>query len=138
MKKILLWLDDTRNPFLNDWLSYSPIDKPYDVVWVKSYVEFVDYLINNGLPDGICFDHDLGLTIDSNSELTYYNGEISSFSLNVYNDNEKSGYDCAKWLVEYCMDNNKQLPAYNIQSMNPVGKEKINALFKNFIKHYKC
>lgn len=46
---------------------------------------------------------------------------------------EKIGYDCAKWLVEYYIDNKLKLPLYNIQSANPVGKENIDKLLKNFI-----
>ena len=48
----------------------------------------------------------------------------------------KDGYDCAKWLVEYCIDYNKELPLYNIQSANPVGKENIDKLLKNFKNAY--
>lgn len=134
MKK-LIWLDDERNPHLNNWLVYSPIEQPYDIIWLKSYDEFVDHILQNGLPNAICFDHDLGLKIDSNSELTFYDGHISSFSLLPYDDNSKTGYDCAKWLVEYCLDNNLDLPLYSIQSMNPVGKKNIDGLLKNFINN---
>ena len=133
--KTLLWLDDTRNPLENNWLVFSPIEQPFDVVWVKSYNQFCYTILLNGLPDAICFDHDLGLQVDPNAEFKTINGEISSFSLNLYNDEEKTGYDCAKWLVNYCIDNNEPLPLYNIQSANPVGKENIDSLFKNFIKH---
>lgn len=112
--KTLLWLDDIRNPFENNWLIFSPIEEPYDVIWLKTYSEFVSYINNNCLPNAICFDHDLG---DENTE-------------------EKTGYDCAKFLVEYCMDNNKELPEFNIQSANPIGKENILSLLNNFKKTY--
>ncbi len=115
MKK-LLWLDDIRNPIEDDWLSFSPIEQPFEVTWVKSYYEFVEWVKENGLPDAICFDHDLG---DNREE------EI------------KSGMDCAKWLVEYCLDNNLKLPKWNIQSANPAGKDNINGLFLSFIKNVK-
>ena len=139
-KKILLWLDDTRNPLVSmngdsRWLVFSPIE-PDKVVWVKSYDEFVSWITNNGLPDAICFDHDLGNKVDPNASVEYYKGEISSYSLLPYDDNEKTGYDCAKWLVDYCIENNKSLPLYNIQSANPVGKENIDNYLKNFIKNY--
>lgn len=111
MKK-LLWLDDIRNPLEGDWLTYSPISHD-EVIWVKSYNEFVFWIKTNGLPDAICFDHDLGMDVE-----------------------EKTGHDCAKWLVNYCMDNNKKLPLYNIQSANPVGKDNIDGLLKNFIEKY--
>ena len=48
---------------------------------------------------------------------------------------EKTGFDCAKWLVDYCLDNNKSLPLYNIQSANPVGKSNIDSLLINYIRH---
>lgn len=118
--KTLLWLDDERNPHLNNWLVFSPIEQPFEVVWVKKYHEFVSWIEENGLPDAICFDHDLS---DINIKKSTYI--------------EKTGYDCAKWLVDYCINNNKELPLYNIQSANPVGKENIDSLLKNYIKYVK-
>jgi len=114
-KQTLLWLDDSRDPFEDDWLNFSPIGKDVIVKWVKSYNEFVDWITFNGLPEGICFDHDLG-------------------DVNEKNKFEKTGYDCAKWLVDYCEINNKSIPPYSIQSANTVGKENIDKYFKNYIK----
>ena len=111
MKKVLLWLDDLRNPMENDWLRFSPIGRDVKVVWVKSYDEFISYLNKPiPLPDAICFDHDLG--------------------------EEKTGYDCAKYLVEMCMNMKLRLPKWNIQSDNQVGKENIAAYLTNFTKHW--
>ena len=109
--KTLLWLDDVRNPLENDWLNFSPIGKNVDVTWVTNYQEFIDHIMIYGLPDAICFDHDLG---------SY----------------EETGYDCAKWLIDYCMKFELPLPKYGIQSANPVGKENIDCLLKNYLKHY--
>ena len=128
--KTLLWLDDIRDPFKDDWLVFSPIT-PDKVVWVKKYHEFVDWIIENGLPDAICFDHDLGMEVALEARA---NG-MSKRKSRTLKKEEKTGYDCAKWLVEYCMDNNKPLPLYNIQSANPVGKDNINSLLKNYLKH---
>lgn len=48
---------------------------------------------------------------------------------------EKTGLDCAKWLVNYCMDNSKDLPStILVHSQNPVGKQNIELYFKSFIK----
>lgn len=102
----LLWLDDYRNPNENDYLKFSPIGSNVEVIWVINYGEFVKWITINGLPDAICFDHDLG--------------------------EEKTGYDCAKWLVEYCQSIRSCTPLYNIQSANPVGKENIRTLLSNF------
>lgn len=77
---------------------------------VRSYAEFVIFIKINGLPDFISFDHDLGL--------------------------EESGFDCAKWLVDYCLDYNKKLPDFKVHSQNPVGKQNIESLLNNFKKKH--
>ena len=124
--KTLLWLDDIRDPSGyhtdgNTWASwFSPIREPYNIIWIKNYTEFTDWITKNGLPDGICFDHDL----DPNKGLP---------DLEIVN--EKTGQDCAKWLIDYCLDKSLDLPRWNCQSANPVGKENINCLLNSFIKH---
>lgn len=134
MKK-LLWLDDTRNPHelkdgIKHWLVFSPIEQPYEVVWVKSYNEFVTWIERNGMPNGICFDHDLGMEVALNAR----SKGMSKRKSRELKKLEKTGYDCAKWLVEYCMDNNVVLPLWNVQSANLVGKDNINGLLKSFLK----
>ena len=116
MKKTLLWLDDCRNPFDKrvDWLAYSPIGRDVEVIWIQSVDEFFNYIDNHGLPDGICFDHDLG-------EDSY---------------DDRTGYDCAMYLIEYCMQHEQDIPAYNVQSSNPVGKENIKSLLDNYHNYY--
>lgn len=106
--KVLLWIDDLRNPFENDWLVFSPISSPYKCIWIKTYKEFVNYITENDMPDAISFDHDLGL--------------------------EETGYDCAKFLVQYCLDNSLKLPIFSCHSANPVGKKNILSLLENFKK----
>ena len=119
--KTILWLDDIRNPFIiKEWLytiqylkeEYLEIeDEACEVIWVKTKSEFDDYIKEYGLPDLISFDNDLSIG----------NGD---------------GYDCAKWLVEYCMDNHKQLPLWYVHSANPVAKENIKNLLINFENNY--
>ena len=129
-KRTLLWLDDVRNPVERDWLVFSPIGRDVDVVWVKSYFEFTTWIEKNGLPDAICFDHDLG----EDESIERVKKGMSKRQSKKIKAKSKSGMDCAKWLVEYCIDNKLSLPKYNIQSANPVGKENIDSLLKNFIK----
>ena len=102
---ILLWLDDIRNPADQYWHRYFPVPDP-DVVWCKSYEEFIEWISANSLPVAICFDHDLG--------------------------EGANGYDAAKWLVEYCLDHQLKLPKWAIQSSNPVGKQNIASLLESF------
>lgn len=117
MKKRVLWLDDYRNPA--EWMDYVKMVCPIvvkevcEIIWVKSYDEFVNYITNHGLPDAIGFDHDLA----------------------DENENEKTGYDAAKFLVDYCIDNNANLPMYGSQSANPSGRENILNLLNNFKKY---
>lgn len=127
--KRLLWLDDYRDPFDKevDWLVFSPIGRDVEIHWVKSYQDFVRWVTENGLPDGICFDHDLGFTNEY-----YIENNLPSPLI------EKTGYDCAKWLVDYCINNKFELPLYNIQSANPIGKENIDKLLTNFKLNGKC
>jgi len=47
---------------------------------------------------------------------------------------EKTGYDSAKWLVDFCINNNLELPNYLCHSQNPVGKENILKYLDNYIK----
>lgn len=121
----LLWLDDVRDPHEDDWVVFCPFPKDQisEIDWVKNYSEFCRNIEVYGLPDGICFDHDLGFT----NEYYIENNIPSPIP-------DKTGLDCAKWLVEYCINNNKKLPLYNIQSANTVGKENIDSYLKSFIK----
>jgi len=130
MKK-LLWLDDVRNPFVYDWLMrYAPQwDEDRDnVVWVKNYTDFCKWITENGLPDTIAFDHDLS---DFQSMKTGFPDIMEDIETPL---TELTGMDCAKWLVDYCMDNELPLPKWEIQSANPVGRDNINGLLTNFNK----
>lgn len=120
LTKRLLFLDDIRYPI--EAYHYTGQDIFFRKDWhiVRSYEQFVDRILEKGLPEMISFDHDL-------AEIHY---------LKPYSDEytEKTGYDCAKLLVEYCMDHYLDLPQYYCHSMNPVGKENIESLLKNFKK----
>ena len=115
--KEILWLDDYRNP--KNWIDYiknvfpAIVKEKYEIVWVTSYDEFVKYINYYGLPDAIGFDHDLA----------------------DEGPNEKTGYDAAKFLVDYCLDNNEDLPEFVSQSDNPAGRENILRLLNNFKKY---
>lgn len=133
MKK-LLWLDDVRDPFKSYWVErYSPIGTDVEINWVASYNDFVNYVKEEGVPDGVCFDHDLG---EEYIKFYFENGGHEN-PPNPLDGTfvEKSGYDAAKWLCDYCYDNKLPIPPYNIQSSNPVGKQNIDSYIKNFIKY---
>ena len=129
MVKTLLWLDDYRNPFdESNWLVFSPIPHPFTTIWVTNYNEFVSWITTNGLPDAICFDHDL-------SDFQIFASCCPELMKDVpWPEHEKTGMDCVKWLVDYCMDNQLPLPLYNFQTANPVGKENMKSYLDNYIK----
>lgn len=110
-----LFLDDERLPHRVTWANLPP--GPWVVV--RDYSQFVSYISKHGMPLFVSFDHDLA------DEHYYKNPNGASFK-------EKTGYDCAKWLIEYCMDKSLKFPNYQVHSMNPIGKENIVGLVENF------
>jgi hypothetical protein len=128
MKK--LFLDDIRQPKDACYLVLNP--KIYwDNDWfvVKNYVEFCSWIKRNGLPEIISFDHDLA---DIHYEVDFKDWDDNTADqLGV----EETGLDCAKWLVDYCLDNGFELPEYHVHSANPSGKKNIQSYLDNAKKH---
>lgn len=123
-----LFLDDLRsiqmvypNDNLNDW------------VIVRDFYQFVNYINKYGLPNFISFDHDLGF---EHIRFFFENGGHENPPDPTNSEfKEKTGYDTAKWLVEYCLKNNLPLPNYSVHSANPIGKKNIITYLENFKKH---
>ena len=53
---------------------------------------------------------------------------------NDLGDGNGSGYDCAKYLVSFCEENNIPFPEYHIQSANPVAKKYIESYINSYLK----
>ena len=129
MKK--LFLDDIRQP--KDAINLVPSNYNkifWDNDWsiVRNYREFVNWILSNGVPDLISFDHDLA---DIHYEVDFSDWDFSSDQLGV----EETGLDCAKWLVDYCVDNGSILPKYIVHSANPAGRKNIQSYLDNANKH---
>lgn len=121
-----------RNPFEDNWIhDYAPQFLEETIVWVKNYDSFVEWIKYNGLPHTIAFDHDLGEDVARDK----VSKGMSKRQARIQKRETISGYDCAKWLVEYCMDNDLDLPNWIVQSANPVGKDNINGLLNNYLRH---
>lgn len=120
-----LFLDDIRIPTE----SYHTTNE--DWVIVRNYDEFCSYIQENGLPNLISFDHDLA---DEHYRASMYDkdGHYSQY----YTDGtfkEKTGYDCAKWFINWCLDNDITMTTHIfIHSMNPVGVQNIKSLFNTY------
>ena len=134
--KNLLWLDDYRNPFLNieRKVPVTKKGKHYNINWVLDYDQFTQWIELYGLPDAISFDHDLAEE-HYTPEYFWDNYEESKkyqeWKSKTYK--EKTGLDCAKWLVEYCSEHNKKLPTIFIHSANPVGVDAIKNVIINYM-----
>lgn len=105
-----LFLDDTR----------QPPDMTWDVV--RNYQQFVEYITKQGVPDVISFDHDLAF---EHYPLTESHPDPETILYDIYT--EKTGYDCAKWLVE----NGYEVKRWMVHSMNPVGARNIRFVLAN-------
>lgn len=137
-----LFLDDVRNPeecatplfkrksYPQSRGGFYPINyvnKEWTIV--RNYDEFCDTLETKGLPMMVSFDHDL-------ADIHY--AKDYKFEENyepVDPTDEKTGFDCAQYLINYCVKHHEQLPKYAIHSMNPAGSENIKRLLENFKNH---
>ena len=118
-EKISLYLDDVRTPTDDSWQV------------VRNYNQFVSHVRLNGLEnyEVISLDHDLG----EEAMNEFYNNALPNFKLNYDNIlNEKTGYDCAKWLVAESMTTKIPLPQIYVHSANPIGSANIMGYVNNY------
>ena len=107
-----LFLDDIRTIQM-----IYPEKMETDFTIVRDFKSFVKTILENGLPEYISFDNDLGLLP---------NGELAP-----------DGYACAKWLVNESGLDLRNLKFY-VHSANPVAKVQIESLLNNYITHQKA
>jgi len=121
-----LFLDDVRRPETTHTYMELPVFLEPDWFIVRNYYAFITIIQKKGVPNVIAFDHDLA---DE-----HYKQQDFDYSREDY---EKTGYHCAKWLIDYCIDNNEELPhEIIVHSMNPYGSANIKSLFDTYIKVY--
>lgn len=129
-EKIRLYLDDVRTPKdpNNEWVDGIP---QWEVV--RSYDEFVAHIQMNGLEnyEVISLDHDLG----DSARAEYFNNVHPNYTLDYNNIKEKTGLDCAKWLVAESMRLGKPLPQIYTHSANPIGSANIMGYVNNYLKN---
>jgi hypothetical protein len=118
--KIGIFLDDHRMPGEVTWLRL-PKDCNHWLV-VRTYDQFVglleDWALNQHIEiDYVSFDHDLGL------------------GHGIPDKDCPDGLDCAKALVEWCMNWGKKLPDFVVHSLNPVGAENIRSYLESYRRH---
>lgn len=119
-----LFLDDERVPSSVSWMEI-----PDNIEWtiVRTYSEFVAIIIKCGLPNSISFDHDLG----NSAYKEFFRAHAGDKIINYGNIREQTGYDCAKWLAQYCIDNKVPIPQYYLHSKNYIGCENIRSILES-------
>ena len=124
INKKRLYLDDVRTPLDSDWII------------ARNYEEFVSIIKFHGLEnfDVISLDHDLG----EQSMVEYYTNVKNNYKLDYNNIvDEKTGYDCCRFLVSESMSKNIPLPQMYVHSANPIGSANMMGYINNYIKNCK-
>ena len=111
---MILFLDDERKPLDVTWIDYgiNPKFKCY-----KSYSVFVSdviWHIENNIQILVSFDHDI--------------------QQEDWDGNEVTGYHCLQIIVRECFNRRLPLPKCVFHTMNPIGKENMEAYYQNALK----
>jgi hypothetical protein len=80
----------------------------------------------NSFPSVISLDHDL--------HNEHYGHLVSPIPYQDFQ--EKTGYDCLLWLIEFIKGNKLPLPILKVHSLNEVGKQNIIEKWIEFQKQY--
>ena len=133
MAKYNLFLDDIRDPSvcMHYKTKYMPDDRREYTMseWtiVRNYKEFTEAIIANfsagRFPGLVSFDHDLADI--------HYDPSTQSESFEY---KEKTGLDCARFLVQFCISNELNLPEFYVHSANPIGAENIYQAMHDYFK----
>ena len=120
-EKMYLYLDDVRIPSEGKW----------EVV--RNYDEFTAHIKMNGLEnyEVISLDHDLG----ESAMQEYYSNVKPNYTLDYKNIEEKTGMDCARFLVAESMIKNIPLPQIYVHSANPIGTHNILGYINNYFRN---
>jgi hypothetical protein len=120
-EKMYLYLDDVRIPTEGNW----------EVV--RTYEEFVAHVKLNGLEnyEVISLDHDLG----ESAMQEYYTNVKPNYELDYKRIEEKTGMDCARFLVAESITKNIPLPQIYVHSANPIGTHNILGYINNYFRN---
>ena len=121
--KLYLYLDDVRTPKADNW----------EVV--RNYDEFVAHIKMNGISayEVISLDHDLG----EGAMVEYYTNVKSNYELDYNRIPEKTGMDCARFLVAESMNTKIPLPTIYVHSANPIGSANMMGYVNNYFRNCK-
>jgi len=125
-----IFLDDIRQPKDVTWVELPLVEW----IVVKNYNDFTRVISSFGVPTRVTFDHDLA---DEHYQEYVWNNHPNNINKGKFRYDqmkERTGYDCAKWLVYYCIERGVSFPEYYVHTLNPIGKENIISYIENFKK----
>lgn len=118
--KTCIFLDDERIIGDVTWIDYP---KYWIVKTTRTFDDFKSYVIDR-----------LNSTYDKREAISLFDFSFDH-DIQCYDNEggEKTGYDCAKWLCDYCIDNKIDLDklSYVVHSKNPVGSQNITQYIEN-------
>lgn len=127
-----LFLDDFRRPQDCYYMTNSSFYFKTEWQIVRNYDEFVNHIEtkwkDGEFPSVVSFDHDLG---DDHYGIPVTEENYDAVFTGL---EEKTGLDCAKWLINFCLEKGRKLPVFMVHSQNPVGAKNILSLLNNFKK----
>jgi hypothetical protein len=121
-----IFLDDFRHPYdaFNIWKDTDFLKLKW--VIVRSHDEFAktitDRHSNGEWPAIIAFDHDLS---DE-----HYDMDFSD--MNYLKTTIPTGYHSAEWLIDFCVQNNLDLPGFKVHSQSTSGRKNITDVLEKF------
>ena len=112
-----IYLDDVRTPIDKDWII------------VRNYDEFISKVKEIGLEniELISLDHDLGDTAMTEWHRNVYH----NYTLDYNNITEKTGMDCAKWLVDQWLEGSPVVEVV-VHSANAIGSANMMGYINNY------
>ena len=127
-----LFLDDFRRPLDCHYMPDSRFYFTSEWGIVRDYDQFCKEITRRfergEWPSAISFDHDLGDCHYDHADIK--DEDYEKFYVGL---KEKTGLDCAKWLVEFCLEKGKDLPPdIRVHSQNPVGARNIKGFIDAF------
>lgn len=122
-----LFLDDERMPRDVKWVDLPP----YNWVIVRNYRQFVEIIKRDGVPATVSFDHDLADEHYQEHHCAHDEKMLSRGLIRYEKFVEKTGYDCAKFLANHCVDYNIPIPTYFTHTLNGIGAINIASILES-------
>jgi hypothetical protein len=100
-------------------------------VVVTDYDEFVRTIKEKGIPATVSFDHDLCQEHYDEYTVAHDERMLSYGKIRYDVFTEKTGFDCAKFLAELCVEKGVPIPLYYIHTLNPIGRQNIFSIMES-------